>query len=517
MLKSAGFPVKEQKVTEAEPLRIVIAGGGTSGWMVAAAMSHFLENGFHVSLVESEEIGTVGVGEATIPQIRLFNDALGLDENAFLAATQGTFKLAIEFVGWGKADSRYMHAFGDVGRDVGLLPFHQNWVRARQEGIGDDLSAYSLNNLAALDNRMQRGPARTAKMLPDMPYAFHFDAGLYAQYLRRFAEARGVERTEGKIVEVRRDGESGDVSSLRLDNGAEIAGDVFIDCTGFRGLLIEETLKAGYEDWTHSLPCNRALAVPSERGKDFTPYTRSTAHSAGWQWRIPLQHRTGNGIVYSSDHLSDDEAAARLLAGLDGEALADPRPIKFVTGKRREMWKANVIAVGLASGFMEPLESTSIHMIQSAISRILKLLPGRSTTQADRDEYNRQSDFEYERIRDFLILHYIANERDEPFWQACRERPIPETLAHKLRLWRGNGHITREHEELFTEVGWFQVLVGQGIIPGGTHPIAGSISKADLQEYMDVIAKLNAREVAQMTDHAAFVAQHCAAREAVAA
>jgi tryptophan 7-halogenase len=501
----------------AEPLRIVIAGGGTSGWMVAAAMAHFLENGFHVSLVESEDIGTVGVGEATIPQIRLFNDALGLDENAFLAATQGTFKLAIEFVGWRKAGERYMHAFGDVGRDVGLLPFHQNWVRARQQGIADDLSAYSLNNLAALDNRMQRGPARTAKMLPDMPYAYHFDAGLYARHLRRFAEARGVERTEGKIVEVRRDGATGDVSALRLDNGTEIAGDVFIDCTGFRGLLIEETLKSGYDDWTHWLPCNRALAVPSERSKDFTPYTRSTAHGAGWQWRIPLQHRTGNGIVYSSEHLSDDEAASRLLAGLDGEALADPRPIKFVTGKRREMWKANVIAVGLASGFMEPLESTSIHMIQSAISRILKLLPGRTTTQADRDEYNRQSDFEYERIRDFLILHYMANERDEPFWKACRERAIPETLAHKLRLWRGNGHIMREHEELFTEVGWFQVLVGQGIIPSGTHPIVNSISKRDLQEYMDVIAKLNAREVAQMQDHAGFVAQHCAARDTVAA
>jgi tryptophan 7-halogenase len=500
-----------------EPLRIVIAGGGTSGWMVAAAMAHFLEQGFHVSLVESEDIGTVGVGEATIPQIRLFNDALGLDENAFLAATQGTFKLAIEFVGWRTAGERYMHAFGDVGRDVGLLPFHQNWVRARQEGVADDLSAYSLNNLAALQNRMQRGPARTAKMLPDMPYAYHFDAGLYARYLRRFAEARGVERTEGKIVKVMRDGESGDVSSLQLDNGTIVAGDVFIDCTGFRGLLIEETLKSGYDDWTHWLPCNRALAVPSERSKDFTPYTRSTAHAAGWQWRIPLQHRTGNGIVYSSDHLSDDEAVSRLLAGLDGKPLADPRPIKFVTGKRREIWKNNVIAVGLASGFMEPLESTSIHMIQSAISRILKLLPGRTTTQADRDEYNRQSDFEYERIRDFLILHYIANERDEPFWKDCRERPIPETLAHKLRLWRGNGHITREHEELFTEVGWFQVLVGQGIMPAGTHPIAKSISKADLQEYMDVIAKLNAREVAQMPDHATFVAQHCAAREAVAA
>ncbi len=500
----------------AENPRIVIAGGGTAGWMAAAAMAHYLDGDFSITLVESEEIGTVGVGEATIPQIRLFNNALGLDEDAFLAATQGTFKLAIEFVGWRKAGERYMHAFGDVGRDVGLLPFHQNWVRARQEGIAQDLSAYSLNNLSALGNRMQRGPARTANMLPEMPYAFHFDAGLYAQYLRRFAEARGVERTEGKITDVAQDGESGDVTTLTLDTGTVVSGDVFIDCTGFRGLLIEETLKSGYDDWTHWLPCNRALAVPSERAEDFTPYTRSTAHSAGWQWRIPLQHRTGNGIVYSSEYLSDDEAAAQLLAGLDGKPMANPRPIKFVTGKRREIWKNNVIAVGLASGFMEPLESTSIHMIQSAISRILKIMPGRAITQADRDEYNRQADFEYERIRDFLILHYIANERDEPFWAACRERPIPDTLTHKLRLWRGNGHITREHEELFTEVGWFQVLVGQGIMPTGTHPIVNSISKADLQDYMDMIAKLNAREVAQMGEHAAFVAQHCAARPVAA-
>ncbi len=494
-----------------EPIRITIAGGGTAGWMVAAAFAHFLEDGFALTLVESDEIGTVGVGEATIPQIRLFNDALGLDEDDFLRATQGTFKLAIEFVDWLRPGHRYMHAFGDIGRDVGLLPFHQNWVRARAEGVADELAQYSLNNLAALGNRMQRGAAKTSRMLPGMPYAFHFDAALYAAYLRKYAEARGVARVEGKIVEVTRDADSGDIATLHLDSGAHVAGDLFIDCTGFRGLLIEQTLKSGYDDWTHHLPCNRALAVPSARAADFTPYTRSTAHKAGWQWRIPLQHRTGNGVVYSSEYMSDDEAAAHLLANLDGEALGDLRPIRFVTGKRREMWKANVIAVGLASGFMEPLESTSIHLIQSAIQRILKLLPGRGVTQADRDEFNRQSDFEFERIRDFLILHYRATERVEPFWAARRAADVPDTLAAKLALWRGNGHITREHEELFTEVGWLQVLAGQGIMPQGWHPIADSISKADLAGYMATLAALNAREVAQMPMHDAVVARACAA------
>jgi tryptophan 7-halogenase len=496
-----------------KPIRITIAGGGTAGWMVGAAFAHFLEVGFEITLVESDVIGTVGVGEATIPQMRLFNDALGFNEDAFMKATQGTFKLAIEFVDWFKPGHRYMHAFGNVGRDVGLLPFQHSWLRARAEGYAEDLAHYSLNNLAALGNRMQRGAPRTARALPDMPYAYHFDAGLYAQYLRRFAEARGVTRVEGKIEHVERDGESGDIAALRLENGDAVTGDIFIDCTGFRGLLIEEALKSGYEDWTGWLPCDRAVAVPCERAGTFTPYTRSTARDAGWQWRIPLQHRTGNGLVYSSAHLSEDEATATLLANLDGAPTADPRPIRFTTGKRKTIWNRNVIAVGLASGFMEPLESTSIHLIQSAISRILKMLPGRHIADADRDEFNRQSDFEYERIRDFLILHYKATARDDTaFWRHCRDMEIPKTLADKITLFRANGHIFREHEELFTEVGWLQVFVGQGIMPTGHHPIADTISARDLAEYMDTLAKLNAREVAQMSGHTEFVAKNCAAR-----
>ncbi|TGX41655.1 tryptophan 7-halogenase [Sphingomonas naasensis] len=484
--------------------------------MTAAALVRFLGPGFAVTLVESAEIGTVGVGEATIPQIRLFNAGLGIDENQFIAVTQATFKLAIEFVGWTRG-GRYMHAFGEVGRDNGGVAFQHSWLRGLAEGVAQPLAAYALNNAAALANRMQRGPARTAQILPEMPYAFHFDAGLYARFLRDYAEARGVTRHEGKIVEVRRDAETGDVSALHLDGERAIPGDLFIDCTGFRGLLIAEALGAGFEDWSHWLPCDRAMAVPSERAADFTPYTRATAHPAGWQWRIPLQHRTGNGIVYASDALSDDEAAAQLLANLDGAPLGDPRPLRFTAGKRSAFWQANVIAIGLSSGFLEPLESTSIHLIQSAIERVLKLLPGRRISAAQRAEYNRQTNLEVDRIRDFLILHYWANDRDEPFWRARREMPLPDGLAHKIELWRASGQIVREEADLFSEVAWLQVLAGQGIAAESHHPLADQPPAAQIAEYLDLLAKLTAREVAQMPDHAAFIRQHCAAREEIAA
>ncbi|MFS2112297.1 tryptophan halogenase family protein [Sphingomonas sp. Sphisp140] len=492
-----------------QPIRIVIAGGGTAGWMAAAAFARFLGKSHRITLVESEEIGTVGVGEATIPQLRLFNAGLGIDENRFMAATQASFKLAIEFVGWTKG-GRYMHAFGDVGRENGLLAFQHSWLRGKAEGVAKPLAAYSLNNQAALANRMQRGPARTAKLLPEMPYAFHFDAGLYARFLRGLAESGGVERIEGRIVSVDRDGESGDVTALKLDGEREVAGDLFIDCTGFRALLLGETLGAGFEAWSDLLPCDRAMAVPSERARDFTPYTRATAHGAGWQWRIPLQHRTGNGIVYSSAHLSDDEAAARLLAGLDEKPLGDPRPLRFTAGKRTGFWKHNVIALGLASGFLEPLESTSIHMIQSGIERILKLLPGRHVSQVQRDEYDRQAHLEYDRIRDFLVLHYWANDRDEPFWAERRTAALPESLKHKIALWRASGGIVRGEADLFSEVAWFQVLAGQGITAEGYHPLADAPSHEEMAEYLELIELLGAREVAQMQDHAAFIAQHCA-------
>jgi tryptophan halogenase len=491
-----------------EPVRIVIVGGGTAGWMTAAALGRFLERGWAITLVESDEIGTVGVGEATIPQIRVFNTALGIDEDAFLRATSGTIKLGIEFVDWFRPGHRYMHAFGSVGRDLGLAGFQHYWRRAHALGKAKPLGAYALNEAAARAGRMRRGPAQTSRTLPDMPYAFHFDAALYAAFLRRFAEAHGVTRVEGRIVDVALAAESGDVSTVRLDGGRALSGDLFIDCSGFRGLLIEQALQTGYEDWSRWLPCDRALAVPCGSAAGLTPYTRATARAAGWQWRIPLQHRTGNGYVYSSAHLSDDEAARILLANLDGPALADPRPLRFVAGKRKRIWNHNVVAIGLASGFMEPLESTSIHLVQSAISRLLKLLPGRRVIAAQTQEFNRQSDFEYERIRDFIILHYTATVRDDSdFWRERRSATIPDTLAAKIDLFKAGGHIFREHEELFTEAGWMQVLIGQGIIPTAHHPLADQVPETELAEYLGLIEGLIAREVAAMPRHEDFIAR----------
>jgi tryptophan halogenase len=496
--------------------RLVIVGGGTAGWMAAAILAPLTQDGYSITLIESEDIGTVGVGEATIPQINLYNQALGIDEDELLKATQGTFKLGIEFVDWWREGHRYMHAFGDVGRDVGIVPFRHYWHRAHQLGLAKGLSHYSLNETAALDGRMQRGKLRTTDALGPMPYAFHFDASLYARYLRRIAERRGAKRIEGKIIDVVQDSESGAIISVTLESAASIPGDLFLDCSGFRGLLIEQTLGTGYEDWTKWLPCDRAQAIPcAHRTAEITPYTRSTARDAGWQWRIPLQHRIGNGHVYCSAFISDDEAAQTLLANLDGAPQAEPRQLRFVTGKRRKMWNRNVVAFGLASGFLEPLESTSIHLIQSALQRLLRLLPRGAGTPAEAEEFNRQSAAEYERVRDFIILHYKASERDDtPFWRQCRDMEIPDSLAQKIELFREAAHIFRAPEDLFSEVAWFQVLVGQGVIPERHHPMADSVEESDLKSYMETWEKLLLREVAQMPRHEEFIANRCAARAA---
>ena len=499
------------------PMRIVIAGGGSAGWMCAAALIHLLGDGFAVTLVESDDIPTVGVGEATIPQIRLFNQALGIDEDELIRATGATFKLGIEFAGWGAPDDRYMHAFGDIGRNSGMLAFHHLWLRGHRAGVARPLGDYALNAVAAKADRMRRGAPRPASMLPDMPYALHFDAALYAAFLRRRAQAGGVTRVEGRIVDVVRDGKSGDVAALTLAGDRRVDGDLFVDCTGFRALLIGGALGVGYEEWTRWLPCDRAMAVASAPVAQAGPYTRAIAHDAGWQWRIPLQHRTGNGIVYSSRHLDDAAAAERLLANLDSAPLGDPRPLRFATGRRRAAWHANVVAMGLSSGFLEPLESTSIHMIQSAIERLVTLLPGRAIAPALRDEYNRRTAFEAERIRDFIILHYIANRRDAPFWRERRDGDIPDTLRAKLELWRGAARILRDRDELFTEAGWLQVLVGQGVIPAAHHPMADAPTPAQLAEFLDILPRLNLREVAQMPRHDDIIARHCAAPAGLAA
>lgn len=497
----------------AEPaLQIVIVGGGTAGWMAAAALAKLTK--CNVALVESEAIGTVGVGEATIPQIRLFNRGLGIEEPEFLRETKATYKLGIEFAGWSGEGSRYMHAFGQIGHPHGLLPFHQYWLRARAEGIAGPLADYALNERAARALRMQMWRPEPGKPAPDMPWAYHFDAGLYAAYLRRLAETNGVMRIEGIVGSVERHGESGDIAAVVLEGGRRLAGDFFLDCTGFRGLLIEQELSAGFDDWTRWLPCDRAVALPCATRGEFTPYSQATAREAGWQWRIPLQHRIGNGLVYSSEFMSDDAAVAMLLANLDGEPQAEPNRLRFAAGMRKRHWVGNCLALGLAAGFMEPLESTSIHLVQSAIARFLSMLPRRSPSPAMAAEFNRQAEFEWTRIRDFLILHYWANARHgEPFWDRCRAMDLPDTLMAKIEQFRAAGFIHREHEELFTEPGWLQVFVGQRIVPQAWNPVADAMPQAELAAMLTGIERRDAALVEAMPPHAEFLRARCLANQ----
>ena len=495
-------------MSEGSQRRIVIVGGGTAGWMTAAAMARFLIPGSSVTLVESDEIGTVGVGEATIPAIRNFNNALGLDEAEFLKATGGTYKLGITFEEWGGPGQSYMHAFGLVGRGLGLLPFHHYWLRGRAMGIAKPLGHYVLNNVVAAGNRFAHVERAEDSQLPPMPYAFHFDASLYARFLRGFAEERGVVRQEGRIVAVNRHPTSGDIASITLASGGQIEGDFFVDCSGFRGLLIEQELESGFEDWSHWLPCDRAIPMPCTSVKPLVPYTRSIARKAGWQWRIPLQHRIGNGYVFCSRHISEDEAAATLLANLDGEAMAEPRVLRFQAGKRRRSWIRNVVAIGLSSGFLEPLESTSIHLVQTAVNRLLDLLPRGEASDAQRDEYNRRTDFEMSRIRDFIILHYHANGRvGEAFWDEIRAVEVPETLQRKLALFRSSGGIFRDGDELFDIPGWVQVMIGQNIIPEQWHPITDQVAEDKLKLFLDSLEQSYVRDSARMQDHADFLSR----------
>jgi tryptophan halogenase len=460
-----------------EPVRkVVIVGGGTAGWMAAAGISKIMGEmpGFEIQLVESDEIGTVGVGEATIPQIVLFNRLLGIDEHDFVRATNATYKLGIEFRDWTRIGHRYVHPFGFYGLNMKGVEFHHHWLKGKALGSLHELDDYSLAIVAGLRDKFDHPrPDQPNSPLSKIAYAFQFDASLYARYLRAMSETAGVVRTEGRIDQVVQNPQTGFVEAVVLQSGDRIEGDLFIDCSGFRGLLIEQTLAAGYEDWSAWLPCDRALAVPCEHGGDRNPVTRSTARAAGWQWRIPLQHRMGNGYVYSSAHVSDDEAAATLMANLDGKPLADPRPLRFTAGHRKKAWVKNVVALGLAGGFLEPLESTSIHLVQSGIARLMSLFPTRRFDQFEIDRFNAMTEKEYIDIRDFLVLHYNATERDDSeFWNYCRTLEPPEGLAYKLEMFRLNGRIFREHEELFTETSWLSVMVGQGIQAGGYHPAA---------------------------------------------
>lgn len=492
-------------MSESSPLDIVIAGGGTAGWVAAATFARFLGNRASITLVESDEIGTVGVGEATIPQIHNLVIGLGLDQGDFVRDTNATFKLGIEFADWSGDGKSYIHSFGYTGRAVGLIPFRQLWLRGRALGLAGEFGDYNFNIAAARLGRMATGTATNT--IPELAYAYHFDASLFARMLRRYSEERGVRRVEGLIVDVERDSETGDILTLALNGERRIAGTFFVDCTGFRSLLLGKSLGVPYDDWSRWLPCNSALAVGCESSEAFRPYTQAMARNAGWQWRIPLQHRTGNGHVYCSEFMSDDEAASVLLSNLDGNPLGDPRPIRFTSGRRAQFWSHNCLALGLAGGFMEPLESTSIHLVQSAVARLLNLLPGDvARLSSARDTFNRLSNAEWTRVRDFIVLHYFANRREGPFWDHCRAMELPATLAEKIELFRDAGLVIREADELFLDESWGQVMIGHGILPDGWSPLADNVPGEDIGPFVDSLAQSYRIRAASLPTHRQFVA-----------
>lgn len=457
---------------------VAILGGGTAGWMSAAALAKISSQLFDITLIESDEIGIIGVGEATIPTIHWFNQFVGLDIEEFMRETRATFKLGIEFVDWYQPGERYFHPFGRYGLASDSTPFHHRWIRSHEPARSRfDFERYSLSTLAARSGRFGLPSNDPKSPYASLGYAFHFDASLYARFLRRFSEARGVRRVEGKVTRIDRT-EDGHVATLHTDSGATVSADLFIDCSGMRALLIEGQCASAFESWEQWLPCDRALAVPSALLRPPEPHTRATARSAGWQWRIPLQHRVGNGLVYAAQFLSDDEARAVLLANLEGPALGDPRPIRFRIGRRARSWSHNVVAIGLSAGFLEPLESTSIHLIQSGIAKLLSLFPARDTMALAAQQFNRLMSDEYEWVRDFLILHYHSTVRTEPLWQYCRQAPLPESLQYKIEQFTRTGRLMLSTDELFRDASWFSVLVGQNHVPSDYSPLLDAQSAA---------------------------------------
>ncbi|MEL6868300.1 MAG: tryptophan halogenase family protein [Pseudomonadota bacterium] len=487
--------------------KIVIVGGGSAGWMTAAALSQVTAT--PIVLVESDAIGSVGVGEATIPQIRTFNRALGIDEREFLRETSATFKLGIRFVGWNGPGSDYLHAFGQVGRATGVAGFHHLWLRGRQLGLASAFGDYAINELAARAGKMAMPGGGLPASGVNMPWAYHFDAAKYGAYLRRLAERNGVTRMEGKVAEVVTEADQRSVSAVILDDGREVAGDFFIDCSGFRALLISKLKGSEFYDWDHWLPCNRALTVACRSKRELTPYTTATAHAAGWQWRIPLQHRVGNGVVYCSDYMDDESARAQLLGNIDGNAAAEPRLIRFKTGTRREHWIGNCLAIGLSAGFLEPLESTSIHLIQYSVARFMAMLPRRRMEPSIAAAFNHEISRQWLRIRDFLILHYCANGRvGEAFWDRSRAMSLPATLTSKIEQFRATGHFVREEEELFTEVGWSQVFLGQDVAPNTWHPVVDEMPESALRDLFTGLSTQHKHLVDSMPTHAAFISAY---------
>lgn len=491
--------------------KIVIVGGGSAGWMTAAALSSALSDGCSITLIESEEIGTIGVGEATIPPIKLFNHNLGLNESEFVRRTKGSFKLGIQLVDWAEPGRRYFHPFGTYVRAFDTVDFHHYWQRAHAEGKARSLDEYCMAWAAAAIGRFAPAVPDPNGVLSTYDYAYHFDAALYAGLLREYAEKRGVVRIEGKVVDVEIESARGHVASVRLQDGRRIDGELFIDCSGFRALLIEGSLKTGFEDWTHWLPCDRALAVPCARAGDFTPYTRSTARVAGWQWRIPLQHRIGNGYVYSSRQITDDAAAATLMSSLDGAALGEPRPLRFVAGRRRKAWNRNVVAIGLSSGFLEPLESTSLHLIMIGIVRLLALFPDLDFDPLLAEQYNRINGAEVERIRDYIILHYHLNRRqDGELWRYCAAMAVPDPLQEKIDHFRRYGRLVQREWELFGNASWLALHIGQLNMPERLDPLI-HYRNVDGEKWLAAWREATMKAALSLPTHQQYIDRYCKA------
>ena len=487
--------------------KVVILGGGTAGWMTATALAKSFGRSIDIALLESEEIGTIGVGEATIPTLHWFNQLVGLDEAEFVRATKASFKLGIEFVDWTRPGHCYFHPFGYYGITLPGVAFFPRWQKAHRDGLARPLPDYSMTTRLALDGRFTIPVDDTKSILSTLGYAYHFDAGLYARHLRTLAEADGVVRHEGKLATVEQDPLSGFVTALTTERGETLAGDLFIDCSGFRALLIEDVCHAGFDDWSHWLPCDRAVAVPCESLATITPFTRSTARPAGWQWRIPLQHRIGNGYVYGSEFISDDEAGQYLLDNLDGPALAEPRFLRFKAGQRRKYWDRNVVAIGLSSGFLEPLESTSIHLIQSGIAKLLSLFPDRGCYSGLATQFNTLFAQDMDNIRDFLILHYHATEgRDDPLWKHCREMTVPDSLASRIATFRKSGRLLIGSDDLFKEASWLAVLTGQGVEPQDYHPLADTLDPQRNAAQLEQIEQVITRSLPTLPKHEQIIA-----------
>jgi tryptophan halogenase len=485
---------------------VVIAGGGTAGWMAAAAFSKLIGKNLNITLVESDEIATVGVGEATIPPIKTFHRLLGINEQEIMRATNATFKLGIEFENWGLQDSKYIHSFGATGKECWAGEFHHFWLHGLRKGIKADFGDYCYE--------LQAAKAHKFALSNNTPinYAYHLDATLYAKYLRKFSENLGVTRLVGKIQQVNKDSKTGNISSLSLASGQLVEGDFFIDCTGFRGLLIEQALHTGFDDWSHWLPCDRAVAVQTKTVSSPLPYTRSIAHKSGWQWQIPLQNRVGNGLVYCSKYCSDEEAISTIKANIEGEMITEPRVIKFNTGRRRKGWNKNCVALGLSSGFIEPLESTSIHLIMSGVIRLLRLFPFEGICQSTIDEYNSKLDSELNAVRDFIVLHYKTTEReDTDFWLHCKTMEIPPSLHHKIKLFKETGRVFLDDGDIFRVDSWTQVLIGQGIIPKQYHTIAEVMSDKELESFMSNMKDSITNAVEKLPSHAEFLDKYCKA------